>query len=215
MGYFLNRISLWYLNRYTGQLFDYCGLASRVLKSDKQKPALEIDMVLLETAAAFFTVLAAVKWGWSIPFLFLLPVICLILILSFIDSRIHILPNQLNGIGVVLGLCYTFFRQDFGLTDAFLGMIVGGGFSFLTAQLYLFFRGREGLGFGDVKLLLFFGTFAGGMGILLIILIGSFIGALWGILSSFLTKRHDLMGHEIPFGPFLGMAALGYLFFFM
>ncbi len=214
-GYAINRIALVYLSRYGEADPNYGGFVGRLFARGVCGGARRSDMLLVELFAALVSAAAFMKWGAVIDLLFLLPVLYLILLLSLIDSRIRILPNQLNLLGVALGLGYALFREGFGLYDALLGVLTGGGFSLLTALTYYALRGRDGLGFGDVKLLVFFGTLAGWMGVLVIIVAGSLLGALWGIVSALSVKTGDMMGHEIPFGPFLGAAAMGYLFFFI
>lgn len=206
-GYLLNRLALLYLLRYTGQEYAYGGVVGRVFWREGEPP-LAADMVLLETAAAILSAAAVLRWNGP-ELLFLLPIVLLILLLSLIDGRIRILPNQLNLAGVILGIGYAFFREGFTPVDAAVGIAVGGGFAAATALLYRVLRSNEGLGLGDVKLLAFFGSFAGWEGVLWIIVSGSLFGALWGIYAA--AKAGESLEHEIPFGPFLGLAAIGYL----
>lgn len=211
-GYLLNRIALIYLARYTETPGVYGGfVGSLIQRGDERERFFSADMIAVEMAASFLS--AAAVWNHGMELFFILPLIYLILLLSLIDSRIRILPDQLNVVGIVIGLGYAFVRKDFAPADALLGIAVGGGFSAATAFLYRNIRGHEGLGLGDVKLLAFFGSFAGWDGVLLIIMAGSFSGAIWGLYTA--SKEKNVLRHEIPFGPFLSLAALGYLFFFI
>lgn len=210
-GYALNRIALYYLERYSGTAGVYSGFAVLLNRNNKHHP-LAADMIILETAASLLSAAAVFLWSGA-ELVFLLCIIYLILLLSLIDNRIRILPNRLNAAGILIGMCYAFFREDFGPADAVVGILTGGGFAAATAFAYQVLRRREGLGFGDVKLLAFFGSFAGWEGVLLIIMAGSLCGAVWGLFSA--PKEGNTLAHEIPFGPFLGLAALGYLFLFI
>lgn len=212
-GYLLNRIALVYLSRYISPVGEYGGFVGLLLHGGDTKRFFSGDMIVVEAAASFLTAAAVAVHGVSSELLFILPIVYLIILLSLIDSRIRILPNQLNLAGIVIGVCYAFVREDFTSADALLGILTGGGFSAATAFLYQAIRAHEGLGLGDVKLLAFFGSFAGWDGVLLIIMAGSLMGAVWGMYAAFLAKKKDMMRHEVPFGPFLGLAALGYLFF--
>ena len=211
-GYLLNRLALFYLWRYTGEKNSYGGVVGRLLFRNKNHSFFAVDMVILEAAAMLLSPVAFFRWS-GIELLFCLAIIYLILLLSLIDGRIRILPNQLNIAGVILGMGYAFFREDFTPVDALAGIAVGGGFALLSALVYHALRSREGLGLGDVKMLAFLGSFAGWEGVLLIVAGGSLIGAMWGVYTG--SKKGDPLHHEIPFGPFLGLSALGYLFIFI
>jgi leader peptidase (prepilin peptidase)/N-methyltransferase len=214
-GYLLNRSALFYLKRYGEEVHNYSGLVGICCnKKTTRKHIFSADMIAVEVAASLLSAAAAAMWGLGAELLFLLPIIYLILLLSLIDGRTRMLPDQLNAAGISIGLGYALFRDGFGLGDAFLGMAAGAGIFLASAFFYVLLRRREGLGMGDVKLLAFFGTFAGWQGVLFIIVLGSFLGAFWGIFSVLREKRKGLLHHEIPFGPFLGAAALVRIFFF-
>jgi leader peptidase (prepilin peptidase)/N-methyltransferase len=212
-GYLLNKIALVYFARYGEEGSFYGGFVGALFKKkEEQGIVFSADMVAVEAAASILSAAAVVVWGIGTSLLFILPIIYLILLLSLIDCRLKLLPDQLNGLGIVIGFGYALFREGYGLDDALFGMAAGAGFSFATALLYALLRRREGLGMGDVKLLAFFGTFAGWQGVMLVIMLGSFFGALWGLLIASTAKKGELMAHELPFGPFLGFSALFYLF---
>lgn len=212
-GYLLNRIALVYLSRYISPVGEYGGVFGSLIHRGDNKRFFSGDMIAVEAATSLLTAAAVAVYGFGSELFFILSIVYIIILLSFIDSRIRILPNQINLAGIIIGVCYAFFREDFTPADALLGMLTGGGFSAATALLYHAIRAREGLGLGDVKLLAFFGSFAGWDGVLLIIMSGSLLGAIWGMYTALSANKEDVMRHEIPFGPFLGLAALGYLFF--
>ena len=81
----------------------------------------------------------------------------------------------------------------------------------LIAEGYFRLRGKEGMGFGDVKMMLMVGAFLGWKRTLLTMLGGSLIGSILGI-ALILAQRKD-SEYELPFGSFLGMAAMLVVFF--
>jgi leader peptidase (prepilin peptidase)/N-methyltransferase len=97
------------------------------------------------------------------------------------------------------------------LADALLGAAFGGGLLWLVAELYFRLRGREGMGFGDVKMMLMAGAFLGLKRTLLTILVGSVLGSVLGL--GFMLARRKESDYELPFGSFLGMAAVLVMFF--
>ncbi len=100
-----------------------------------------------------------------------------------------------------------------GLTaiDAFLGVMIGAGILYFVAVYYEALTGREGMGGGDVNLLAMLGAFLGWKSLLFVLLVSSLLGAVVG-LAFILFKGKD-MKYAVPFGPFLCMAAVTYLFF--
>src|SRR5579863_4885691 len=156
----------------------------------------------------------------------------LMIVLVFTDLRERILPDVVNFSGFAVGLALTLVTKptdgtalwlanrvfDFpppapviSLADALLGAAFGSGLLWLVAELYFRLRGREGMGLGDVKMMLMAGAFLGLKRTLLTILAGSVIGSVLG-LAFMLAKRKE-SDYELPFGTFLGMAAVLVMFF--
>jgi leader peptidase (prepilin peptidase)/N-methyltransferase len=76
-----------------------------------------------------------------------------------------------------------------------------------VGTLYQRIRHREGLGFGDVKMVAMIGAFLGLQGALLTLIVGSLLGAIVGLCYIWFTGK-DASTYELPFGTFLGTAAL-------
>ena len=165
----------------------------------------------------FLTGIASVgsflKFGISMDYFFIFLFLSLMIALSFIDFDLQIIPDEINLIGFVSGIIYAYFRTDFTVLDSIIGAVVGAGFLFLVGYLYFKFRKIEGLGFGDVKLMAFVGSYTGWFGALFTIFAGSLFGAIIGITYSFLKKEENKGTFQIPFGPFLATAAVIYIFY--
>lgn len=97
------------------------------------------------------------------------------------------------------------------LIDSALGIILGYFFLFVTAQLFLWFTGKEGIGQGDIELLAFIGSFVGIIGCWLALFFASIIGSLFGITYMIFTKTYKQL--KIPFGPFLAFGAISFVLF--
>jgi leader peptidase (prepilin peptidase)/N-methyltransferase len=108
-------------------------------------------------------------------------------------------------IALVLALVYAFFRKDLSVTQALLGAAVGGGFLLFVYGAYYLLRKKEGLGLGDVTMMLMVGAFLGWKQTILTLILASFGGAIVGIFI-ILFKKKDLQ-HALPFGTFLAPAA--------
>jgi leader peptidase (prepilin peptidase) / N-methyltransferase len=188
-------------------------------------PAVELLTAVLFWACfhAFGPTTEALKWAIFSA---------LMIVLVFTDMRERILPDVVNYSGFVAGLLLSLVTKpsdgtalwlanrmfDFpppapvlSLSDALLGAAFGSGLLWLVAEAYFRLRGREGMGFGDVKMMLMAGAFLGLKRTLLTILVGSVLGSVLGL--AFMLARRKESDYELPFGSFLGMAAVLVIFF--
>ena len=101
-------------------------------------------------------------------------------------------------------------RPGFRFLDALYGVLLGGGVLFVIAYGYQLIMKREGMGGGDIKLLAMIGAFTGFKGVLFSLIGGSIIGTLVGIPLMLIKKENTQ--YAIPFGPFLSLGALIFLF---
>jgi leader peptidase (prepilin peptidase)/N-methyltransferase len=131
--------------------------------------------------------------------------------LGFIDYFHQILPDEITMPGLVLSLVYSFFREDLPLRSALrfryalVGAVSGAGFLLLVYGAYRLIRKREGLGMGDVTMLLMIGAYLGWARTLLTLILASFAGALVGVF--FIVRRKKDLQFALPFGTFLAPAA--------
>jgi leader peptidase (prepilin peptidase) / N-methyltransferase len=128
-----------------------------------------------------------------------------LVVLGFIDYFHQVLPDAVTMPGLVLALAYAFFRDDLTLRSALIGAVVGAGFLLLVYGAYYLVRKKEGLGMGDVTMMLMVGAFLGPLRTLLVLILGSFTGALVGL---YLVRRKGRdFQFALPFGTFLAPAA--------
>ncbi len=188
-------------------------------------PLVEILTALLFYACyrAFGLTSEALKWAVFS---------CLMIVSVFTDLRERILPNVVNFTGFALALILSLFTKPVDGTalfiarhistlalplpvlsflDALLGGALGSSLLWLVSEAYFRIRGREGMGLGDVKMMLMAGAFLGIKRTLLTIFAGSILGSILGI--AFILARRKGSDYELPFGSFLGMAALLVVFF--
>jgi len=125
--------------------------------------------------------------------------------LGFIDYFHQILPDAITMPGLVLSLVYSFFRDDLTFRGALVGAVTGAGFLLLVYGAYRLIRKKEGLGMGDVTMLLMIGAYLGLARTLLTLILASFVGALVGVF--FIVRRKKDLQFALPFGTFLAPAA--------
>lgn len=127
------------------------------------------------------------------------------IVLGFIDFYHQILPDEITLPGIVLALVYAPFRQDLNLTQALIGAVVGAGFLLFIYGAYYLIRKKEGLGMGDVTMMLLIGAFLGWRLTFFTLILASFTGAVVGVFFILFQKK-DLQ-YSLPFGTFLAPAA--------
>ncbi|OGD14333.1 MAG: hypothetical protein A2W20_01890 [Candidatus Aminicenantes bacterium RBG_16_66_30] len=157
------------------------------------------------TAAGFLLVHFVVAPAPSLAFVAGAVFTCALIALGVIDYHHQILPEAITLPGLVLALAYAFFSGGPAFRGALLGAVVGAGFLLLVYGAYILIRKKEGLGMGDVTMMLMVGAYLGPMRTLLTLILGSFVGALVGVLL-ILRKGKDLQ-FALPFGTFLAPAA--------
>ena len=168
--------------------------------------AISVRYPLVELAGGLILGFALWRWGpgWSAASSTLFGYTMLVLALIDIDHRI--LPNIITLPGTLLGLALSFADPRRVPLESILGALLGGGVLYAVAYLYLKMRGREGMGMGDIKMMLLIGAFLGWKGALTTIFIGSLAGSLIGVLVIKLSRRG--WEYALPFGTFLAMGAV-------
>lgn len=141
------------------------------------------------------------------------------------DFEERILPDEFTKGGVLVGLLLSwFFPLQAGFSTLFLPAgssaalhsllesALGAGFGYgalwTMATLYTKFRGREGMGMGDFKMAAMIGAFLGMMPMLFAVMVGSILGSVFGLVYILFSKA-EAETYELPFGSFMGLAALG------
>lgn len=124
--------------------------------------------------------------------------------LTFIDFDTQLLPDSLTLPLLWGGLLVNLFGLFVRLDDAVIGAIAGYLALWIVYWLFRLIRGKEGMGYGDFKLLAALGAWLGWQMLLPIILLAAFTGAVLGILMIVLRGRDRNI--PIPFGPYLAAA---------
>jgi leader peptidase (prepilin peptidase)/N-methyltransferase len=187
----------------------------------------------------------------------------LLLGLVFTDAETHLLPDKMTLTGLAFGLLFSLFvpvndllsfvlpgtvqlpvSSDyswrlFSLMDSLLGAAIGASFLYGAGAIYLRWRGVEGMGFGDVKLMAMIGSFLGFRLTILTILAASLTGSAFGLWMVFAVwmkrtwrRKHvfhesgaiarrrawdsalvALRRHQMPFGVFLGSTGMAAFLF--
>lgn len=165
---------------------------------------------LVEVAAGVAAAYAVWRFGASLAALGAMAFSWVMIALAFIDLDTQLLPDDLTlpllwG-GLALNLGGTFAP----LQSAVIGAMAGYLSLWLVYWAFKLATGKEGMGFGDFKLLAAIGAWLGWQALPLVILLSSVVGAAAGISLIVFTKHGR--EHPIPFGPYLAAAGLLALF---
>jgi len=160
-------------------------------------PVLELVTGLMTLALAWFfdlspALLGAALLTWSL------------IVLTVIDIDHQLLPDDITLPLMWLGLLFNLTATYVSLSDAVIGAMAGYLILWSIFWVFKLLTGKEGMGYGDFKLLAALGAWLGWQALPLVILLSSLVGAVCGVALMIIKRR----GREIPipFGPYLAMA---------
>lgn len=152
--------------------------------------------------------LAGLAWqlGLGLPWL-AASVFCLLLLaMALIDAQTQLLPDDLTLLLLWAGLLFSLLGVTVPLADAVSGAMAGYLSLWSIYWLFKLATGKEGMGYGDFKLLAALGAWLGWSMLPLVILLSSLVGAVVGIAMLLLQRQQR--GQTMPFGPYLAAAGL-------
>ena len=176
--------------------------------------------VFVELLMALLAVALYHEFGSSLAFLVGLIFAAALIVISFIDLEVRIVPDVISLPGIVMGLLFSLVARYLihdpselvpSPLSALLGVLIGGGFLLALAWAYEAITGVEGMGGGDIKLLAMIGGFLGWPSIPVTLFLASLGGSIIGV-TAMLVKGVGRK-YALPFAPFLCLGALLYLFF--
>ncbi len=161
---------------------------------------------LIEFLNAVFYIAALSRFGPGPAGILVMALISAFIVVTFIDLEHQIIPDSITLPGIVLGLVLGPLVFKTGFLNSLIGMALGGGTFYLIA-----IASRGGMGGGDIKLIAMIGAFLGWKAVLLVIFVGSLLGAIVGVgLMIFKGMKRKT---PIPFGPFLVAGAMSAIFY--
>ena len=190
--------------------------------------------LFVEFIVALLTLAVYMKFGFTLRALFSLYLVLSLVAITFIDLDEMIIPDKITLPGITLGLLAAIIVPDWslvgpwmggwlislGLTNfrllslsgSVLGLFLGGALVWFIFKLYYLVRKEEGIGGGDFTLLSMIGAFLGWRSVFVSLFLGAIIGVAIVIVAA--VWHHKLEARQrLPFGPFLSLAALIYLFY--
>ena len=186
---------------------------------------------LIELLTGLTFLLVYHLWGISPPAVKAVLLASALIVLIFTDLRERLLPDRITFPSIAAGFLFALWLplEDgtaalllrllggtnlpavlLSIADALLGALLGAGLLFALGEIWYRLRRVEAMGLGDVKMMGMVGLFLGIKLTVLTLLLGSLLGSLLGGLFLLLAGKDTR--YELPFGTFLGVAALIALF---
>ncbi len=170
--------------------------------------AISVRYPLIELSTALLSALVAYNFGMQWFTLAAIVLTWALLALSVIDFDTQLLPDNITlpflWLGILLSLTGI---SPVSLTDSVIGVMAGYMVLWIIYQLFKLLTGKEGMGFGDFKLLALLGAWLGWQALPMILLLSALVGSMVGMGLILILGRDKNI--PIPFGPYL--AAAGFI----
>tara|TARA_B100002052_G_scaffold226948_1_gene209256 strand:+ start:478 stop:1239 length:762 start_codon:yes stop_codon:yes gene_type:complete len=184
-------------------------------KCRKCKKPISSQYALVEFLSILFFTIIYFIYGITLTTLLLMILSLSFIIIFFIDLKHFIIPNEITFSMMALGFLKSFDPNLNSLFPNYINSLIGGllGYGIIWSIIYFYkqLRKKEGMGLGDAKLFAVIGFWFGWLAIPFIIFLSSVIALL--SVGPSLLKNSRTMSSQIPFGPYIIIGTLIYLFF--
>lgn len=168
------------------------------------KTSISIRYPSIELTCGLMTAFIAGHFGFGWQALAAMALTWSLISLSMIDYDTQLLPDNITLPVLWLGILVNFFGTFTTLENSVIGAMAGYLALWSIYQVHHLLTGKEGMGFGDFKLLALLGAWLGWQSLLMIVLLSSLVGAVVGISLIVVMGRDRQL--PIPFGPYLAAA---------
>ena len=168
------------------------------------KTPISIEYPLVELLCALLTLGCFLTFGATLQCLAAMLLCWCFLSLSMIDIKTQLLPDNMTLPFIWLGLIVNYFGFFTDFHSAFWGAIAGYLSLWMVYWVFKLTTGKEGMGYGDFKLLSLIGAWLGWQYLPLVILMSSVVGVIIGIIM--LSLKGLKLSTQIPFGPYLAIS---------
>jgi len=173
--------------------------------------AISVRYPLVEILTAMLAAVAAWHFGFGWEALMAIVLGCVLVVISMIDVDHQLIPDTIVIPLVWVGLIMSLFHPVVGAgtlfispQDAIIGAVAGYLTLWTVYQLFKLITGKEGMGYGDFKLLAALGAWLGWQALPIIVLLSAVVGAVLGIGMIVFRGRDRQL--PIPYGPYLAAA---------
>jgi len=175
------------------------------------KTVIPVRYLIVELLGGLFAAAVYLKYHISLEAIVYFTFIAALLVITFIDLDHRIIPDVVSLPGIGVFFMAAVFILSVPAKESLVGILAGGGSLYLVALCYKLLTRKEGMGGGDIKLLAMIGALLGWQGVAFTIFVSSATGTLVGLTVMIATRKN--MKLAVPFGPFLAIGALTFIFF--
>ena len=179
-------------------LFSFLFLRGRCHFCQKK---ISVRYPLIEALTAFLTLLLAINIGFGLAFIASCLLLWFLIVITFIDIDTYLIPDQLSLSLLWGGLFFSLFDFSISPESAIQGALIGYLSLWLVFHIFKILTGKEGMGYGDFKLLAAGGAWLGPELLIAVLFIASISGLVFALIQ-FLNKKS---ANKIPFGPYLSI----------
>ena len=159
---------------------------------------------LIEATTAILFLTVAIYFGPTLQSLVALGLTAILIALTVIDIDHQLLPDDLTFVLLWCGLFASLFHIFTDPVSSIIGALAGYLSLWFVYHLFRLVTGKEGMGYGDFKLLAAIGAWLGWQMLPLVILLSSLVGAVIGLIM--IALKHHKSSNPMPFGPFIALA---------
>jgi leader peptidase (prepilin peptidase)/N-methyltransferase len=175
------------------------------------KAPISVRYPLVELLTGLLAAASVLRFGLQPAALAVFAFLAVLVVVAFIDLDHQIIPDVLTLPGILLFFFAGLALPEVPRGEALIGALASPGALYLVGEYFYFFRGVEGLGGGDVKLISMIGALLGWPGVVVTIFLASAAGTLAGLAIMIRTGKGTKLA--VPFGPFLAVGAAVHVFF--
>lgn len=166
---------------------------------------------MVEIISGLASLCVFLKFGITFESVVYFGFISALIVITFIDIDHKIIPDVITLPGIPLFFLTSMAMPGIDMKKSLIGILAGGGSLFIIAMIYNLITKKEGMGGGDIKLLAMIGALLGWKGVFFTIFLSSVIGSTAGFIIMLKTQKGIKIA--VPFGPFLSIGAVTYVFF--
>ncbi len=175
------------------------------------RAAIALRYPLVELITGLAALALFLRYGLTAATLVYFLFVAVLIVITFIDIDHQIIPDVLSLTGIPIFFLASGWLAETVWTEALIGILAGGGSLLLVALGYRLITGKDGMGMGDVKLLAMIGALIGWRGVLFTLFFSSVSGTLVGLFL--MVRSGGSLKTKLPFGPFLALGAIAYIFY--
>ncbi len=187
-------------------------IANRIEFAKNKKKGIPFYYFFIIIFSVLIELIVYWNFGYSVDSIFYFLFFILLFIAAIVDFKLNLIPNEISIVGLVIALIYLIFRDDISAINAISTAIVCAIFLYFISWIMHMLHRKGGIGFGDIKLLIFTAIFLGFTHFFTVMAVSFLLTSIVSLFLSLISKKKDLLSGELAFAPSVFFVVLGYFF---